>query len=155
MCSPEGSDSHPYGSLSEPSRKGVLIVLLTAGALLALLAACSNSTQTTTSSDAMNFSYASSSVAVSGFSGPPDSGSLSIVSCSGNECSVTLGGTGSTVGIFGTTISFLGIQDTRATIRVGEQDVSCTEGQVVAAGPLTLRCTGVGDETVEFTASPR
>ncbi|MDP9429319.1 MAG: hypothetical protein M3Q47_10800 [Actinomycetota bacterium] len=129
-------------------------MLLTKGVLLVLLAACSNPTQTTTSSDAMNFSYASSSAAASSTHSPPGSNSISIVSCSGDECSVTLGGTGSTVGIFGTTISFVGIQDGRATIRVGDQDVSCTEGQAVAAGPLTLRCTRVGGGTVEFTASP-
>ncbi len=130
-------------------------MLLTKSALLVLLTACSNPTQTTTSSDVMNFSYASSSMAASSLLSPPGSNSITIVSCSGDECSVTMGGTGSTVGIFGTTISFRGIQDGRATIQVGDQDVSCTEGQTVAAGPITLTCTRVGDDIVEFTASPR
>ena len=130
-------------------------MLLTMGALVVSLVTCSNFTQTTTLSDAMNFSYASSSVAAKDSSSPPDSSSTVIVSCSGSECFVTMGGTGSIVGIFGTTISFVEIQDGRATIRVGDQDVSCTEGQSVTTGPLALRCTHVGDDIVEFTASPR
>ncbi len=129
-------------------------MLLTMCALVMSLVTCSNFTQMTTSLDAMNFSYASSVVVANNSSSPPDSSSTVIVSCSGNECSVTLGGTGSMVGIFGTTISLVGIKGGRATIRVGDQDVSCAEGQSVTTGPLALRCTHVGDAIVEFTASP-
>ncbi len=129
-------------------------MLLNIGALIALLVACSTFAQIATFSDVMNISYARTFSAASASAIPPNSSSVSIVSCSGEECSVTLGGTGSAAGIFGTTVSLQGIQDGRATIRVDDQDVSCAEGQVVAAGPITLRCTRVGDDTVEFAASP-
>jgi hypothetical protein len=76
-----------------------------------------------------------------------------IVSCSDNECSVTLGGTGTEVQILGTTISFEGTDNGRATLRVADQDVSCSEGQTVSAGSLKLTCTRVTSDTVTFTAS--
>jgi hypothetical protein len=68
---------------------------------------------------------------------------------------VTLAGGGSRATVFGTTISFLGVQDGRADLRVGEQDVSCTAGQGVSSGVLDLECTAVGADSVEFTASVR
>ena len=66
-----------------------------------------------------------------------------------------MGGSGTTVGVFGTTVSFGDITTGRATLRVADQDVSCTKGQTVTAGPLTLTCTDVSGGTVSFTASPR
>jgi hypothetical protein len=80
---------------------------------------------------------------------------VSRVSCSGNSCSVTLAGSGSRATLLGTTISFLGVQDGRAGLRVGEQDVSCAPGQRVSSGPLDLECSAVGADRVEFTASVR
>lgn len=68
---------------------------------------------------------------------------------------MTLAGGGSRATVFGTAISFLGVQDGRAGLRVGGQEVSCAPGQTVSSGPLDLECTAVGADSVEFTASGR
>ena len=66
---------------------------------------------------------------------------------------MVLAGDGSQVDVLGATISFHGVQDGRAALRVGEQDVSCTQGQSVSSGSLRLDCTIVTDNRVEFTVS--
>ena len=66
---------------------------------------------------------------------------------------MVLAGGGSQVAVLGTTISFHGVQDGRATLRVGEQDVSCTQGQSVLSGSLRLDCAIVTDNRVEFTVA--
>jgi len=66
---------------------------------------------------------------------------------------VVLAGTGSHVRVLDTTISFQGVQDGRAALRVGEQDVSCARGQSLLSGSLRLECTTVSDSRVEFTVS--
>ena len=80
---------------------------------------------------------------------------VSLVSCRENTCTVTLGGAGSLVRVFDTTIAFVGIDEGTATLRVEDQEVSCREGAGVPAGSLQLECTGVTEDTVEFTAEPR
>jgi hypothetical protein len=75
------------------------------------------------------------------------------VTCSGASCSVTLSGDGAEAEILGTTLSFGGIQDGRASLSVGGASVSCAEGESVSAGPLQLECTSVTDDSVELTAS--
>jgi hypothetical protein len=75
------------------------------------------------------------------------------VSCSGSSCSVTLSGDGAEAEILGTTLSFDGTQDGRASLGVGGASVSCGEGESVTAGPLQLTCTSVTDDSVELTAS--
>jgi hypothetical protein len=65
---------------------------------------------------------------------------------------VTLSGNG-TVHVLGTSISLDRISNGRATLQVGDQDVSCTEGQSVSAGSLTLTCTSITNDTVELTAT--
>lgn len=75
------------------------------------------------------------------------------VSCSTSSCSVTLTGEGSETEILGTTLSFGGTQDGRASLTVGGASVSCGEGESVTAGPLQLTCTSVTDDSVELTAS--
>ena len=75
------------------------------------------------------------------------------VSCSGSSCSVTLTGDGAEADILGTTLSFGGIQDGRASLSVGGASVSCAEGESVTAGPLQLTCSTVTDNSVELTAS--
>jgi hypothetical protein len=75
------------------------------------------------------------------------------VSCSGNSCSVTLSGEGAEADILGTTLSFGGTQDGRASLSVGGASVSCGEGESVTAGPLQLTCSTVSDDSVELTAS--
>jgi hypothetical protein len=80
---------------------------------------------------------------------------VSKVSCSGTSCSVTLAGAGSRATVLAQTISFLGVRDGRAGLRVGEANVFCAPGQRVSSGPLDLACTAVGADSVEFTASLR
>jgi hypothetical protein len=80
---------------------------------------------------------------------------VSLVSCSGTSCSVTLAGAGSKATVFAQAISFLGVEDGRARLRVGEENVVCAPGQRVSSGLLNLACTAVGADRVEFTASVR
>jgi hypothetical protein len=75
------------------------------------------------------------------------------VSCSTSSCSVTLSGDGAEAEIFGTTLTFGGVQDGRASLGVGGARVTCGEGESVTAGPLNLECSSVGDDSVELTAS--
>jgi hypothetical protein len=75
------------------------------------------------------------------------------VSCSGSSCSVTLNGDGAEAEILGTTLTFGGVQDGRASLSVGGASVSCAEGESVSAGPLSLQCTSITDDGVELTAS--
>jgi hypothetical protein len=75
------------------------------------------------------------------------------VSCSSGTCTVTLSGEGAEAEILGTTLSFDGVQDGRASLTVGGTSVSCGEGESVSAGPLQLSCSGVTDDSVELTAT--
>jgi hypothetical protein len=75
------------------------------------------------------------------------------VSCTTSSCTATLSGDGATAEIFGTTVSFGGIQDGRASLSAGGASVSCAEGESVGAGPLRIECTSVTDDAVEITAS--
>ena len=75
------------------------------------------------------------------------------VSCSPSSCSVTLSGEGAEADILGTTLSFAGTENGRASLSVGGASVSCGQGETVSAGPLTLECTAVTDTSVELTAS--
>src|SRR3954470_24906309 len=75
------------------------------------------------------------------------------LSCAGTSCSVTLSGDGASVTVFHTTLAFGGVDDGRATLRVGDTKVSCMQGERVHAGPLALECTEVTDDSVELTAS--
>ena len=51
------------------------------------------------------------------------------VSCSGSTCTVTLSGDGAEAKILGTTLTFAGIQDGKASLSVGGASVSCGEGE--------------------------
>ena len=74
------------------------------------------------------------------------------VDCSGTTCTVTLSGDGAKASILGNDLAFAGTQDGRATLSVGDAEVSCAEGESVSAGPLSLTCTEVTDDGVELTA---
>jgi hypothetical protein len=74
------------------------------------------------------------------------------VDCSGSTCTVTLSGDGAKASILGNDLAFAGTQDGRATLSVGDAEVSCAEGESVSAGPLSLTCTSVTDDKVELTA---
>jgi hypothetical protein len=75
------------------------------------------------------------------------------VSCSGTKCTATLSGDTASAKILGTKVTFGGTKDGSATLGVGDASVSCTEGQSISAGPLSVTCTSVTDSAVELTAS--
>ena len=75
------------------------------------------------------------------------------VSCSTSGCTVTLEGTDAQVEVLGTTLTFGGTQDGKASLGVAGANVSCAEGESVAAGPLQLECTSVTEDSVELKAS--
>jgi len=75
------------------------------------------------------------------------------VSCSGTTCTVTLSGDGAKATILGHDLAFGGVQDARATLRVGDASVSCAQGESVSAGPLSITCSTVTEDSVELTAS--
>jgi len=106
---------------------------------------------------ATSFSWSRSARATSLLSGAGNmsvasgSGSVSLVSCSRDSCSVTLGGSDSRAHVLATTIGLTGIDGDRVTLQVEDQDVTCTRGQSVSVGSLLLTCTAVTDDTVTFT----
>jgi hypothetical protein len=122
-------------------------VLLIKGLLLIVLAAG-------LSFPSARIASASSFASASGSPGANGSDAVSIVVCSGTSCSVTLAGDGSSVRAFDTEITFVGIHDGRATIRVAGQDISCVQGQAVTTAALTLTCKSVTDDTVRIDVSP-
>jgi hypothetical protein len=75
------------------------------------------------------------------------------LSCAGTSCSVTLSGEGASVTVFRTQLALAGVDDGRATLRVGDNEISCAQGESVDAGPLSLECTEVSDESVKLTAA--
>jgi hypothetical protein len=75
------------------------------------------------------------------------------VQCSPSGCTVTLEGTDAQVEVLGTTLTFSGTQDGRASLGVAGANVSCAEGESVTAGPLELECTSVTEDAVELRAS--
>jgi hypothetical protein len=74
------------------------------------------------------------------------------VDCSGTTCTATLSGDGAKASILGNDLGFAGVQDGRATISVGDAEVSCAEGENVSAGPLSITCTKVSEDSLELTA---
>jgi hypothetical protein len=79
--------------------------------------------------------------------------SSSNVDCSGNQCTATLTGDDASASILGNDLAFAGTKDGKATLSVGDASVSCAQGESVSAGPLSLTCTTVTDDSVEVTAS--
>lgn len=75
------------------------------------------------------------------------------VSCSGPSCTATLNGNGATASILGQSLAFAGTQNGRATLSVGNASVSCAQGERVSAGPLSLTCTTVTQNSVQITAT--
>ena len=75
------------------------------------------------------------------------------VSCSGSQCSATLTGSDAEASFFGNDLAFAGTQDGRASVSVGGTSYSCGEGESVAAGPLSITCTTVTDDSLTITAS--
>ena len=118
--------------------------------LLVLLAACTRSSPGRWAAAAGGVGVSAGAVSASAASGSR-SGSVSLVSCSGNSCSVTLSGSGSLVHILGTTFDLAEVDGDRATLRVDGRNVTCPLGQSVSVGALRLTCTATTDDTVTFT----
>ena len=74
------------------------------------------------------------------------------VSCSGNSCTATLKGEDAKASILGNDLVFAGTEDGKATLSVGDTTVSCSEGESVSAGPLSITCTTITEDSVELTA---
>ena len=74
------------------------------------------------------------------------------VSCSGNSCTATLRGEDAKASILGNDLVFAGTQDGRASISVGDTKVECAEGESVTAGPLSITCTTITEDSLELTA---
>ena len=75
------------------------------------------------------------------------------VSCSGKSCTATLDGDGAKAKILGHELAFAGTKDGRATLSVGDQSVSCAQGDSVNAGPLSITCTTVTENSLTVTAT--
>jgi hypothetical protein len=75
------------------------------------------------------------------------------VSCSGTTCTATLSGDRASADVLGRNLAFGGVQNGRATLRVGDAEVSCAQGERVSAGPLALECTEVTGDSVKISAS--
>ncbi len=81
-----------------------------------------------------------------------DGGANADVDCSGTSCSVTFTGEGAEADVLGTAVVLDAVEDGRATLRAGDRELSCTEGESVSAGPLTLTCETVDEDAVTVTA---
>jgi hypothetical protein len=118
------------------------------GLVLALTTAC-----TASWAGGGSRSSAGGSSASARSSSPSGARTVSLVSCTGSSCSVTLGGRGSSVEVFGVPLVFDSIAGGRASVRVGGTPVTCTEGERVTAGRLQLSCTRVTGDTVSFAGT--
>ena len=74
------------------------------------------------------------------------------VDCSGTTCTVTLEGDGAKASILGNDLAFVGTENGEATVSVGDASVSCAEGESVTAGPLSITCTTITENSLELTA---
>jgi hypothetical protein len=82
-----------------------------------------------------------------------DTGTGGDVDCEGTSCSVTLTGDGAEADILGTSVVLGGVDNGQATFRIGDEEITCGQGDEVSAGPLTLECSSVEDGQVTMTAS--
>jgi hypothetical protein len=82
-----------------------------------------------------------------------DGGTNADVNCSGTSCSITLSGNGAEADILGTTVALGAVENGRATVRIGDRELACNQGERISAGPLTVECTTVSEDAVTMTAS--
>ena len=120
--------------------------------LLTLLAACARSSSADGAAAAGRVGVSSSAVSASA-AGASGSGSrsVSLVSCRGDSCLVTLGGSDSRAHVLGTTFGLAAVDGDRAILRVDGRDVTCDLGRSVPVGALRLTCTAATADTVTFT----
>ena len=130
--------------------------VLAGALLLAPLAACSDTSDSEVSPEtsAMETTPAEDTgAAETSEPGSGAGGTNADVDCSGTSCTVTLTGGGAEADILGTAVVLETVADGRATVRVGDREVSCSEGESVSAGPLTLACETVDQDAVTMTAT--
>jgi len=131
-----------------PVPVGALVPIL----LFALSAACSRSFPRRSPSGARRSGVSSGAVSASAAGASVSvSGSLSLVSCSGDACSVTLGGRDSRAHVLGTTFGIAAVDGDRVTLRVDGWEVRCDLGRGVPVGRLRVTCTAAAGDTVTFT----
>ena len=146
---------------AQPSRGALLLI---AGALALLpLTACTDSdaddTQATAEATDTAATPTEDTTAAEDTEGTDagddstDTGASSDVDCEGTSCSVTLTGDGAEADILGTSVVLGGVDNGQATFRIGDEEISCAQGDEVSAGPLTLECSSVEDGQVTMTAS--
>ena len=82
-----------------------------------------------------------------------DGGTNADVNCSGMSCTLMLSGDGAQAEILGTTVALSAVSGDRATVRVGDRELSCSQGESISAGPLTMQCTTVSQDSVTMEAS--
>ena len=123
--------------------------LVTGGLLLGGLAACS---ATDSGSAGVGASGTSAGVSASASAAASASGDVGSVQCSGNSCSVTLDSGHTQASILGTTVTLGGVQNGKASLGVAGHDVSCSQGDSVSAGPLSVTCSKVTPDAVTITA---
>lgn len=133
--------------------------VLAGAVLLVPLAACSEDT-TTSGTATTDTSAPAGDTGTTDTTAPEDTAATSDptgteagVACTGTSCSLTLTGDGAQAHVLGTQVSLGTVQDGRATVRVGDREVSCSQGESVSAGPLALECTTITADTVTMTAS--
>ena len=120
--------------------------------LLALLAACARSSPGSRGAGGRRGRVSTGAVSASAAGGSGSrSGSVGLVSCSRDSCSVTLSGSSSLVHVLGTTFGVAEVDGNRATLRVDGRAVTCPVGQSVSVGALRLTCTATTDDAVTFT----
>ncbi|HZH22275.1 MAG TPA: hypothetical protein VEZ18_18980 [Geodermatophilus sp.] len=140
------------------SRRRLAPAVLAGALLLAPLAGCGDTADT----DAAPAVTATESAPAGGTGDPTATaepgatdatGTNADVNCTGTSCAVTLSGDGAQADILGTPIVLGAVESGRASIRVGDQEIGCSQGESVSAGPLNLECTTVTEDTVTMTAS--
>jgi len=74
-------------------------------------------------------------------------------SCSNNRCEVTLSGSGSETELYDDTLSLRldSADGSTAELTVGNESVSCAEGETVQAADVSVTCDSVGDDEVTLT----
>ena len=132
--------------------------VVAAGLFLIPLAGCSGDATDTSVSDLTSAAQSAGSAASSAAQSAGSAASSAAnkagdnVDCSGNSCSVTVS-TGADVNVLGTQLSLKSVDNGQATLSVGDQTVSCGEGENVSAGPLRLQCSNIGSDSITLTAS--
>ena len=137
--------------MARTQRQKLTIGALTAGLLVLPLAACTGNEDVPDSSTLSSAGSAASSATSAASSAAEEVSEA--VDCSGHSCSVTLDADAAEVEVLGTTISFGGVSNGEATFSVGDREISCAEGDSAEAGPLSIECTTVSEDSVTFTAS--